>query len=232
MKVLLSLFMLCSFAWTYAHTIWLETKNTGKTNQTHEIRIFFGEPDEAPTPAAKWFSNLKDLELKIISPTGKEFLIKEKTQQTDYYSAFFTPTEKGTYKISVRHLVADVYNKHKITYQSVTFVNVDAKNEVIRLGSTPLEVQFSNNTPKIGESKTIQLLSSGMVKAKGKLKIASENGWEKNLYSNEKGEVFFKPIWKGKYLLEYVNSQQISGQHNGKAYDTDYEVLTYMIDVQ
>ena len=166
MRRLLTLLMLCSVAWMQAHTIWLETKTLAKLNEKHEIKIFFGEFGEEPTPTAKWFSNLKDLELKIISPMGKEFIIREKTQNDKHYSSFFTPMEKGTYKIIIKHLVADVHRKKKITYQSIAFFTTNFQKENIRIGTFPLEFQFENQPPKIGKQINVTFWKFGEKRAK------------------------------------------------------------------
>lgn len=231
MKALLKLLMVCSFALMKAHTVWIETESVAKPNQKHEIKIFFGELDE-PTPTAKWFSDIKDLELRITSPSGKELIIKEKKQNENYYSSFFVPSEKGTYKISVKHLVKDTHRKMKITYHTVAFVNTDATKAEVKLGQAPLEFQLGNYVPKLNSEYAITLLTAGQTKEKDKLKVVADNSWERNLSSDENGKVVFRPIWKGKYLLEYVKSEKTEGQHNGKPYNIDYEMLTYLIDVK
>lgn len=231
MKSIVKLFFLCCFAMMQAHTVWLETKTNGKLNQKQEIKIFFGELDD-PTPTKKWFSDIKDLELKIVSPSGKETLVKEKTQSEGYYTSVFTPTEKGVYKISVKHLVKDTHRKMKITYQSVAFVNVDTKETEVRFGQNPLELSVKNKVPKIGEEYEIKLFASGVAKSKEKLKIVADNTWEQSLTSGLEGEVTFKPLWKGKYLAEYTLAKKESGTHNGQPYETDYEMVTYLINVE
>lgn len=231
MRGLLKLLMLCSFTWIQAHTIWLETETLARINEKHEIKIFFGEFDEEPTPTARCFSNLRDLELKIISPMGKEFIIKEKLQNDKYCSSFFVPMENGTYRVIVKHLVADIHRKKKITYQSIAFFTTNSQKESIRIGTFPLEFQFENQHPKVGEQIEVTFWKFGEKRAKEKLKIISDNGWEKTLSVDANGTVVFQPLWKGKYILEVVNTQEISGLHNGKPYEMDYEMLTYVIDV-
>lgn len=230
MKFVQMLF-LCCFAWMQAHTVWIETNTKGKLNQKQDIKIFFGEL-EAPTPTRKWFSDIKDLEVKIVSPSGKETIVKEKIQNDYHYTSVFTPTEKGVYKISVNHLVKDTHRKMKITYQSVAFVNVDTKDTNVKFGQNPLEISVKNKTPKVKEDYSIQLFSKGEAKAKEKLKIVADNGWEISHSSDNEGFVTFQPLWKGKYLAEYVLSKKESGTHNGQPYETDYEMVTFLMDIQ
>ena len=55
------------------HAIWIETNTEAKIGDWHEVRIFFGEPNETnkPTPTAKWYSDLNTLSLSLISPSGE-----------------------------------------------------------------------------------------------------------------------------------------------------------------
>lgn len=231
MKTLLNLFAICMCYILQAHTIWIETNTFAKTNQKHEIKIFFGELD-SPTPTAKWFSDIKDLEIKIISPSGNEFSIKEKVQNEKYYSSFFTPTEYGTYIINVKHLVKDTFKKMKITYQTVAFVKTNQNEQEVKLGSNPFAYEVSNTKFNLNKEKSIRLFFEGEAKSKQKLKIVADNNWEQSLYSNVHGKVTFKPLWKGKYLLEMVNSQKKQGEHNGQPYEIDYEMITYLVEVK
>lgn len=230
MKAIFNFLFLCFFAWIQAHSVWIETDTNAKINQPHEIKVFFGELD-SPTPTAKWFSDIKDLEIKVVSPSGREFLLKEKTEKEQFYLANFVPTENGVYKISVHHLVRNTHRKMKITYQSIAFINTDNQREIQRLGNPPLELALMNNLPKINESFALKTFLEGEAKAKEKIKILADNGWELSLRTDEKGEASFKPLWKGKYLVEYANDKKVLGMHNGQEYNSDYQVITMLINV-
>ncbi len=231
MKSIINLLAICLFAFVNAHTVWIETELGGKVNKKHEIKVFFGEI-EKPTPTAKWFSDIKDLELRIISPSGKVSVIKEKTQQENYYSSFFTPMEKGVYTISVKHLVKDTFKKMKITYHSVAFMSTDASNNHVKMGVSPLEMVVEHPQHKLNKENKLQFLFNGEAKSKHKVKIVSDNGWEQNVMTNVKGEVKFEPLWKGKYLVEFVNSQKEEGLHNEQPFNTDYQMWTYYVHVK
>lgn len=229
MKILINLLLICNFVWLQAHTVWIETKVLGKPNQKHEVKMFFGEID-SPTPTEKWFSDIKDLELVIISPSGKKEIIKEKTQKQLYYSSYFIPVEKGVYKIQVNHLVRDLHRKMKITYQSAAFVNTDNSKQMLNLGEQPLEIETLSQWTKLNGKQILKLKKYGEYKVKEKLKIVADNGWETSLKSNDQGEVVFTPLWKGKYLLELVDSSKEQGIHNGQTYETDYKMLTLFLE--
>lgn len=231
MKTIINLLAICFISFLNAHTVWVETEIKGKINQKHEIKVFFGEIDK-PTPTDKWFSDIEDLEVTLTAPSGKVTKIKEKIQNKSYYSVFFTPTEEGTYTINVNHLVKEVFRKMKITYQSIAFVNTTNQVKNVPLGVAPFEMEMQNTKLKKEQKKVLKLLSQGEPNPQQKVKIVADNGWELDKTSNERGEVNFKPLWKGKYLFEWVNSQKVSAEHNGKPYELDYKMVTYMMEVK
>lgn len=233
MKTFFKLLLVLCFSWIQAHTVWLETAQNGKINQKQEIKIFFGEGYTSIMPSAKWFSNIKDLELKIVSPSGKEIIVKDKVQNEKYYSAFFTPTEKGVYKISFNHVVKDIHRGMKITYQSESLVNVSSSFKEELVGEKPLQLQVNFLDAKLNKDNTIKVIGDGQAKQREKVTIVSENGWKRTLLTDAEGKAVFKPIWKGKYLIEYNISKEEKGKNEeGQEYNTDYKVITYFFDVK
>lgn len=221
---------ICSIT-LHAHTVWLETSTSGKINKQHEVKVFFGEPD-SPTFTEKWFSDLKDLEIKLIAPSGKEQNLT-KTQKESHYVAFFTPSEKGVYKVLVNHLVKDVFKEMKITYKSVAFVSVGEKEtKELTLGSEPLQMSFDTAIPKVEKEKVFKFFNEGKVAEKQSVKITSQNGWGMGYRTNNKGEIKFKPLWKGKFLVEFSSPKKQEGEHNGKLYKTDYQTINYLIEIK
>ena len=63
-----------------AHAIWIETNTEAKVGDWHEVRVFFGEPNETnkPTPTERWYSDLNTLSLFLISPSGKVVTLEKK----------------------------------------------------------------------------------------------------------------------------------------------------------
>lgn len=214
----------------HAHTVWIEANPNGKLNKQQEIKIFFGEPD-SPTFTEKWFSDIKDLQVKLTSPSGKTQIL-DKQQKESHYTAFFTPSEKGIYTISVNHLVKDVFRGMKITYQSVAFVNVGSKeNKELILGDLPLQIGFDTFIPKTNKTKIFHFLKEGKIAEKERVSITAQNGWGMSYRTSNKGEIKFVPLWKGKYLVEFSWSKKEEGNHNGNPYQTDYQTINYLISI-
>ena len=66
----------------FAHALWIETKATGTKGKAQEISIYFGEfSDNDITKADKWFSDLKDFSLVVISPSKKETKLTSKENE-------------------------------------------------------------------------------------------------------------------------------------------------------
>ncbi|WP_392447216.1 DUF4198 domain-containing protein [Capnocytophaga canis] len=229
MKKTISFIVLFCLAITAkAHTVWLETNTSGKLNKQHEVKIFFGEL-ESPTFSEKWFSDIRDIDVKVTYPSGKVESL-QKTKRESHYVAFFTPTEKGTYTVSVAHLVKDVFREMKITYQSVAFVNVNSKEKKeLQFGNLPVQLSAENTDFKVGQKNKIKILKEGNVAEKERVNISYENGWGQSFRSNNKGEISFTLPWKGKYIVEYSYSKKETGTHNGADYKSDYQTITYVI---
>ena len=66
-------FLLFGITNVFAHALWIETPSTGKKGVAQEVKIFFGEFSENDiTPTDKWFSDLKDFELVLLTPDNRE----------------------------------------------------------------------------------------------------------------------------------------------------------------
>lgn len=127
MKTKLSLLLfLIAFSVTtaFSHALWIETASNGIKGQAQEVKIFFGEYEaNEPDSAAKWFSNLKSFKLVLTAPNGSTKVLTA-SPDVHFFKANFTPDQNGTYKLSVVHEVADVYEKGKLMYYAFADVAV------------------------------------------------------------------------------------------------------------
>lgn len=213
-----------------AHNIWIESNPKAKLQKAHEIKVFFGESYDI-TPTEKWFSDLKEFKIWVVSPSGKSQELTQKVQNPKHYSLYFTPSEKGVYQIHLKHLVRDVFRKMKITYLSGALVSTDGHSEQT-IGEKPLQVQLSSEPLKLKKERKMILMANGEVKKGEKLVVEAPNTWRKTLYSNVRGEVNFTPLWKGIYHLSYHLSQKEEGTHHGQPYEVDYKIVTFTLQTQ
>ena len=72
----------------------------------------------------------------------------------------------------------------------------------------------------------------GAIAKEAKIKVIAPNGWEKELWTNDKGEISFTPIWSGNYMVEFAYTEKSAGEHNGKKYDEIWKMATYQIAVK
>ncbi len=234
-KITFFLFMLVASPQLFAHALWIETKATGTKGKAQEISVYFGEfSDNDITKADKWFSDLKDFTLVVISPSKKEIKLTAKALDNKY-QAFFTPDEDGVYTIVMHHKVKDVYGTMVLDYNSsanVTVGNIAKGNEAV--ANTNVIGLFSKDvlTAKQNTKINVNALYEGKIAKEQKMKVIAPNGWEKELWSNENGEISFTPIWPGNYMVEFAYTEKASGEHNGKKYDEIWKMATYLITVK
>ncbi|PXY42349.1 hypothetical protein DMB65_03725 [Flavobacterium cheongpyeongense] len=234
-KIAFAVLMLVTTPALFAHALWIETKARGTKGKTQEISVYFGEfADNDITKSEKWFSDLKDFTLVLVSPSKKETKLTSKALENKY-QAFFTPDEDGVYTIVMHHTVKDVYGMMKLDYNSsatVVIGNKAAGNYAT--ANTNVIALFSENTDAAKKNVKINVFAiyEGDVAKKQKVKVIAPNGWEKELWTNDKGEISFTPIWSGNYMVEFAHTEKGSGEHNGKKYDEIWKMATYLIAVK
>jgi uncharacterized GH25 family protein len=234
-KITFFLFMLAASPQLFAHAHWIETKTTGTKGKAQEISVYFGEfSDNDITASAKWFSDLKDFSLVVISPSKKETKLSA-TALENKYQAFFTPDEDGVYTIVMHHTVKDVYGTMKLDYNSSATVTVGnaAKGNEATVNTNIISVFSKDVTAAKQKTKiNVNALYEGKEAKEQKIKVIAPNGWEKELWSNDKGEISFTPLWSGNYMVEFAYTEKSAGEHNGKKYDEIWKMATYLISVK
>lgn len=236
LKTITTLFLLLvTSSSLFAHALWIETKATATKGKAHEISVFFGEfSDNDITKSDKWFSDLKDFSLVVISPSKKEIKLKS-TALENKYQAFFTPEEDGVYTVVMQHTVKDVYGTMVLDYNSSANIVVGNKlagNEAI--ANTNKISVFTENAATLvkGGKVTAVARYNAAVAKEQKVKVIAPNGWEKELWTNENGEFSFTPIWSGNYMIEFSQTEKSTGEHHGKKYDEIWKMATYQLVVK
>lgn len=219
----------------FAHALWIETKATGTKGKPQEISVYFGEFSENDiTKADKWFSDLKDFSLVVISPSKKEIKLQS-TALENKYQAFFTPDEDGVYTVVMQHTVKDVYGTMVLDYNSSANIVVGNKlaGNDASYNTNKISV-FTENTVALSKNTKITAVATynAAIAKEQKVKVIAPNGWEKELWTNENGEFSFTPIWSGNYMVEFTQTEKTSGEHNGKNFDSIWKMATYQIVVK
>ena len=210
-----------------AHAIWIDTDREAKVGDWHEVRVFFGEPNERnkPTPTERWYSDLNTLSLSLTSPSGK-VVVLEKRQAELYYYANFKVEEEGVYTLSINHLVGKVYKRMRLRYQSVAYVSTQPLKELVvmgdkqyfRLGVVPTDKQgreyraFYSRRKLKGEEVTFDFSVDKSV----------------TVGTDKQGSFFFASDLADGYILNLAKKKKHRGRHNDKKYLFDYIWLTFL----
>ena len=230
-KTTLSLALVLMAFLASAHALWIETEAKGNRNKEHMVRVYLGEfSDNERDSVANWFSNMKDIELFVTDPAGNRQKITLK-DAGNHYLGTFTPAADGNYTLSVAHTVADVYNEGKIEYYATATVNVGKASASSLAKSTYLSVVPVTTAGKLSSPLDLQVFMEGQPIARTKVMVASPDGWEKTMYSNEEGKVVCKPVQSGTHMLEAVKIQKTPGTHNGKTYKSATHLVTHCVQV-
>lgn len=234
-SLLMATAILFSVQQTSAHAIWIATNPTGVKGKAQEVKLYFGEfSEKSISPAAHWFSDLKDFELLLVAPDRTTTKLSS-IMNTDHYAATFTPATEGVYTLVLHHVVKDTYMKMKIDYNSSATVvvgNADKGNNPA-YNSNVVGV-FADSAFNARQNTALQVTGyhKGQPAAKQKIKVVAPNGWEKELYTGEKGAASFLPLWPGEYMIEYQYVEKVPGTHNGQAYDELWKIATYLVTVK
>lgn len=236
MKTKLSLllfFLAFSVTSTFAHALWIETSSTGKKGQPQDVRVFFGEYEaNEPDSAAKWFSNLKQFKLVLTAPNGTTKILTAAADVT-FFKASFTPDQDGTYKLSVVHEVADVYEHAKIEYYAFADVAVGKSkiNSAFPAEAT-LTIRPEKQVLKVGESSVHKVIYKDAAFAKQKLTLVNAARKPVETETDAEGKFTFKPEQKGNYFFEAFTEDKTAGKLNGKDYEKIWHLVTYTTEVK
>ncbi len=235
MKTKLSLlffFLAFSVTSAFSHAMWIETSSIGKKGQTQEVKIFFGEYEaNEPDSAAKWFSNLKSFKLVLTAPNGTTTVLSA-APDIRFYKASFTPNQNGTYKLSVVHEVADIYEKGKLMYYAFADVAVgSSKINVAFPTEAALTIRPEKQVSKVGESTLHQVTYNNTPFAKQKLTLVNPEGKAIPTETDAEGKFTFKPEAKGNYFVEAFTEDKTAGKLNGKDYERVWHLVTYTTQV-
>lgn len=226
--LLILLFLSTATSQLHAHALWIETASTGKQGQAQEVKIFYGEyASKELEEAGQWYSDVKDFTLWLTSP-GKEKVKLNTTAGANFYSASFTPENDGVYYLTVSHEAKDLGGTTKYEFSSVAAVAV-GKIDVVNHTLIPNSIKVAANEAKAYKVNTpvqIKAMLNGQPVANKPVSVFSPEGWSKELKTDANGNISFRPIWPGRYVLELSNFEKTSGEHNGQNFSAAWQGST------
>lgn len=202
-----------------AHAIWIQSDPKASKNKTHEVQVYYGEyPSGQTDSTAKWYSDLKDLEVWVISPSRRKTKLELKDLST-HLSASFVPDEEGVYYISTLHTAKDLGSTTKYAFSSLVPI-LSGKTEAFSMPAPPipLAVVAEPKSYRSNQLIELQVRKGSAAFAQGEVLIMSPEGWVKTLKTDDQGKVSFKPQVKGRYVIEASDYKEEAGQWNDKAF--------------
>lgn len=223
------LLCLVSFQFASAHALWIETQSNGKLNQKHTVKVFYGEYAEGLVdPIDKWYSDVKDFDLILIAPDGSKKTL-EKTAASDHFEASFVPTENGSYVLSVVKAAKEAYETMKFEFSSTAFVQVG--NGSNKINTLPFHVESTVKNPKVGSNLEVLVLENGQAENEREVIVMGPEGWTKTLHTDNQGKASFKPLVKGKYIIEASRIDEKVEDWHGQKIEKIWKGSTYSIQV-
>lgn len=209
---------LISTQMVFAHAVWIESNGKATKNQPQEVKVFYGEfPEGVPDSTAKWYSDVKELEVFVVSPGGK----KTKLTLTDAITCLkgsFIPEQEGLYYISTVHAARELGGTTKYEFQSIKPVQVGSMKAADRLPEVSLAILTDPAGYKMNEEIELTVLKNGIPYEGGEVQVMSAEGWVKTLKADKWGKVRFKPVLKGAYVIETSSYAKEAGEWNQKTY--------------
>lgn len=214
-----------------AHAIWIESGSKATKNKAHDVKIFYGEyPAGEIEPTEKWYSDLKSLEVWVISPSKKKTKLTL-SDAVSHLSSSFVPDEDGIYYITTVHSTRDLGGTTKYEFSSVAPV-LSGKAAAAAAPAAleqPLSIVVQPAAYKTNGLVELQVWKDGEAFADGEVLIMSPEGWVKTVKADDRGQVSFIPKLKGNYVIETSHYRKEAGEWNSKPYTHTWKGSTTRI---
>jgi hypothetical protein len=210
-----------------AHAIWIQSDPKASKNKAHEVKVFYGEyPSGETDSTAKWYSDLKDLEVWVTSPSQRRTKLELKDLST-HLATSFIPDEDGLYYISTVHATKDLGGTTKYEFSSL--VPILSGKAGMSPGPVPAASIAVVSEPKLyrdDEVIELQVRKGTEAFSQAEVLIMSPEGWIKTLKTDAHGKVSFHPQSKGRYVIEASEFKKEAGQWNDKAFTHSWKGTT------
>lgn len=213
-----------------AHAIWIESNPVGIKNQSHTIRIYYGEYASGEIEKTKdWYSDLNLLKLNLVD--SKDRIDLKLIDKGDHLEATFIPFQDGVYQVFVSHAARELggTTRYEFLAQSQIQVGNDAASAAAPL---PSHFKFHNKVFKANDQIEIQLIRENSPVANEEILVMSPNGWSKSYKTDNQGKIKAEAIWPGTYVIENSHMTDQSGNWNDKTYSKNWQGLTSSFQVK
>lgn len=214
-----------------AHAIWIESNPIGSKNQSHTIRIYYGEYASGEIEKTKdWYSDLSQLKLNLLDSKNKQVEL-HLTDKGTYLESSFIPDEDGIYQVFISHPARELGGTTRYEFIAQNRIQV---GEAVTYSSIPLDTHFvfTNQVLKVKDLVEIQLLRGSNPIANEEILLMSPSGWSKTYKTNNQGKIQAEVIWPGTYVIEHSRMTDQSGSWNDKSYTKNWQGLTASFQVK
>ncbi|MDO4789838.1 MAG: hypothetical protein Q3998_02615 [Porphyromonas sp.] len=236
-KILLPILLFLIAPVASAHTMWLESKTTGTVGKAHRVELFFGEFSMSDkTPTKGWLEGLWSGDFKVTTPSGTVIDLKAEAEEI-CYAATFTPTEEGWYRVHYDCFSPTNWQGSELHYLSVFWIKV-GNPKLGPVEKSPFAGGLSLLPPTYGEADGKQVIKfpvlvNNEAPKRIALNILADNGWRKNYYRLNEGNLEMLPLWKGRYLLNEVIRKTYTAEESAARGGAKglYSNITYFFEV-
>lgn len=185
-----------------AHALWIHTSSKSEIGSQHPYKVYYADyHEDAIEPVAKWYSDVREFELWLISPSGKKTKLEPTATQT-YFEGSFTPEEEGEYRMQISH-TADP-GQSKTAYQFNAYAQIwVGKGKAPALPATDLALVRN------AKSSELQVYFKGKGLASGDIAILGPNAVSQELKTGKKGKANAQLDAKGLYLAEATHTEEL-----------------------
>ncbi|WP_192346877.1 DUF4198 domain-containing protein [Algoriphagus sp. Y33] len=198
----LTLMLMMLIVSVQAHALWIHTASNAEKGKEHPYRIYYADYHENAIEAvANWYSDVKEFELWLISPSGKKTRL-EPTATVEYFEGTFLPEEEGEYRMEISH-TADPGDS-KTAYQFNAYAQV-----WVGKGKSKAKVDTDLALIKNANSSEYELLYKGKPLAEGDVMVLGPNAETQELKTGKKGKVSLDLANKGVYFAEATHTEKL-----------------------
>lgn len=185
-----------------AHALWIHTASNAEKGKPHPFKIYYADYHEnAIESVADWYSDVKEFELYLISPSGEKSKLNP-TATAEYFEGSFTPEEEGEYRLEISH-TADP-GESKTAYQFNAFAQV-------RVGKGKSKDKVATDLALIREadSSVYKVLFKGKPLAEGEVMVLGPDAVVQELKTGKKGKTNLDLTAKGTYYAEATHTEKL-----------------------
>lgn len=207
-----------------AHALWIHTSSTSEIGKKHSYKVYYADYHEnAIEPVAKWYSDVREFELWLVSPTGKKTKLKP-TATEEYFEGNFTPEEEGEYRMQISH-TADP-GENKTAYQFNAYAQI-----WVGKGKVPALPETDFALVRKAKSSDLEVFYKGKALVEADIAILGPDAVSQELKTGKKGRASATLDAKGLYFAEATNTEKLP-ENDPSGLEAIWRCATQAIEIE